>query len=232
MLEVPDVARVRRRADVTREGGPLNPETPLLVQVSRWDALKDMGGVLRAFAEHIAPRTDASLVLAGPDADSIADDPEGVGELNALLEQWRSLDEPTRKRAHIVCLPMADDVENALMVNALQRHASVVAQKSLHEGFGLTVCEAMWKGRPVVSTRVGGIQDQIEHEQHGLLIDDPENLEAFGEAVVSILNDATRADRLSGAARDRVLDRFLITRTLTDYATLFARIDGETPPSP
>jgi trehalose synthase len=112
---------------------------------------------------------------------------------------------------------MADLDENALMVNALQRHARVIAQKSLAEGFGLTVAEAMWKARPVVASRVGGIQDQIVHRESGFLLDDPHDLAAFGEAITVLLEDPELAEETGRAARERVRDRFLSVRSLLDY---------------
>jgi trehalose synthase len=111
-----------------------------------------------------------------------------------------------------------DDVEeNAIIVNALQRHARVVVQKSLAEGFGLTVAEAMWKARPVVASRIGGIQDQIDDGHCGVLLDDPHDLAAFGAAVSGLLADRERAERMGDAARERVRERFLSSRSLLDY---------------
>ena len=89
---------------------------------------------------------------------------------------------------HLACLPMDDLEENAAMVNALQRRADVVVQKSIAEGFGLTVAEGMWKARPVVATRIGGIQDQIVDGETGLLLDDATDLPAYGAAVTSLLS--------------------------------------------
>jgi len=96
----------------------------------------------------------------------------------------------------------------------------VVVQKSLAEGFGLTVAEAMWKGRPIVASRVGGIEDQIEHGQSGFLIDDPRDLEAFGHAVVRLLDDRADADRLGHDARRRAIRQFLAPRHLVEQARL------------
>src|SRR4029450_5427773 len=104
----------------------------------------------------------------------------------ALREQ---LPAEARSRIHLASLPMEDDEENAIMVNALQRHARVVVQKSTAEGFGLTVAEAMWKGRPLVASRVGGIQDQVIDGETGLLLEDPSDLSAFGAAVSFLLDD-------------------------------------------
>jgi trehalose synthase len=93
----------------------------------------------------------------------------------------------------------------------------VVVQKSLAEGFGLTVAEAMWKARPVVASRIGGIQDQIVDGRSGVLLDDPRDLAAFGDAVADLLADSERAERIGDAARERVRDDFLSSRSLLDY---------------
>ena len=113
---------------------------------------------------------------------------------------------------------------NTLIVNALQRTADVVVQKSLAEGFGLTVAEAMWKRRAVVASRIGGIQDQIEHGVSGLLLEDPSQLEAFGAAVLELLGDAERARAMGDAAHERVRERYLGTHSLLDYLALFERL--------
>jgi trehalose synthase len=115
---------------------------------------------------------------------------------------------------------MDDIEENAAMVNAIQRHADVVLQKSLAEGFGLTVAEAMWKARPVVAGRVGGIQDQIVDGVSGVLVDDPADLAAVAEAIDGLLADPDRAKAIGEAARQRVLDEFLGSRHLVQYMNL------------
>jgi trehalose synthase len=111
-------------------------------------------------------------------------------------------------------------------VNALQRHAAVVVQKSLHEGFGLTVTEAMWKARPVVASAVGGIQDQIEDGLSGILLKEPTNLDAFAEALRGLLENPAAAARLGAAAKQRVREHFLGVRHLIQYAELFQRFLG------
>ena len=138
--------RVDRVADM---GGSaqVDGSVPLVVQVSRWDRLKDPAGVLAGFVEGIAPRTDAHLLIAGPAVAAVTDDPEGLEVFEEVLARRAALPEEMRARVHLVSLPMDDPAENAAMVNALQRRATVVVQKSLAEGFGLTVAEAMWKGR-------------------------------------------------------------------------------------
>ncbi len=214
--------RVDRRADVLRAGPAPTWETPLVVQVSRWDPLKDPVGVLQGFAMLVnghAP-AGAHLVLAGPSTTGVTDDPEQGGVWAEVVAAWRALPDGARQAVHLVCLPMDDVEENAAIVNALQRHASVVVQKSLQEGFGLTVTEAMWKARPVVASAVGGIQDQIEHRDSGLLLDDPGDLEGFAALLQQLLEDRDCAERLGGAARERVRQRFLGTRHLLEYARL------------
>jgi trehalose synthase len=121
---------------------------------------------------------------------------------------------------------MADSEENAAMVNALQRHAAVVVQKSLEEGFGLTVTEAMWKARPVIGSATGGIQEQIEDGVSGLLLKDPEDLQAFGTLIQRLLGDPKAAARLGEAARERVRRDFLGLRQLMQHAELLEHIDA------
>jgi trehalose synthase len=214
-------ARVDHVADIVRAGPPPPPDTPLVVQVSRWDTLKDMAGVMHAFAEFVDHGSDAQLVLAGPNVSGVADDPEGAEVLEDCLAQWRDLPHAARARIALVCLPMTDAEENAIIVNALQRHAAVVAQKSLQEGFGLTVSEAMWKGRPVVGGAVGGIVDQIVDGETGRLVD-PDDLQAFGTAVAELLADPARADEMGQAAKERTRQHFLASRHLVQYADLIA----------
>lgn len=201
----------------------------IVVQVSRWDRLKDMAGVMTAFGMvEGAGLDDVHLVLAGPETSGVTDDPEGAAVLAECHEVWEGLPARTRRRTHLVSLPMADVAANALLVNALQRRADVVVQKSLVEGFGLTVAEAMWKGRPVVASRVGGIQDQIRHERDGLLVDDPRDLQAFADTVRRVLTDAPLAERLGRAARARVLDQYVGDRHLERWAALFeAMVTGD-----
>ena len=163
-----------------------------MVQVSRWDRLKDPLGVLAGVRRARArARRTPHLLLAGPDVHAVADDPEGAEVFAEVEAAWRELPAEVRRRVHLALLPMDDADENAVIVNALQRRADVVVQKSLAEGFGLTVAEAMWKGRPVVASRVGGIQDQIEDGRTGFLVD-PGDLRAFGERVSALLRRPAR----------------------------------------
>ena len=132
--------------------------------------------MLGAFAGHVASHGAAHLLLVGPSTAAVADDPEGAQVLDAVRAAWHDLPAAIRRRVHLCSLPMDDVEENAAIVNALQRHADVVVQKSLAEGFGLTVAEAMWKQRPVVASRIGGIRDQIEDGRSGVLLSDPRDL--------------------------------------------------------
>jgi trehalose synthase len=204
----------------------------VVVQVSRWDRLKDPLGVMQGFAEHVAPRSDAHLILAGPSVEAVADDPEGQEVLNETRAAWAKLPADSSERIHLVCLPMEDGAENAAIVNALQRRAEIVVQKSIAEGFGLTVAEGMWKGRPVVASRIGGIQDQIEDGTTGMLIDDPHDLAAYGAALNRLLQDPERAARIGNDAQERVRDEFLGPRHLMQYIHLIRKLvaEGEPPP--
>jgi trehalose synthase len=229
VFERPDGSpgRVELRADVVRLGPAPHWTQPLVVQISRWDPLKDPEGVIHGFARLVDGRApaDAELVVAGPNVTAVADDPEGGAVFDGVIRIWRELPHAIRQRIHLASLPTADVDENAIIVNALQRHAAVVVQKSLHEGFGLTVTEAMWKGRAVVASAVGGIQDQIEDGVNGILLKDPRDLAEFARAVAGLLEDPEWARRLGKAARERVRERFLGVRHLLQYAELFERLD-------
>ncbi len=176
-------------------------DLPLVVQVSRFDRWKDPKGVIEAF--HLARKeVDCTLVLLGNVA---TDDPEGD-------EVYRSLLDYCEERVHILTH------EDTALVNALQRRADVVLQKSIREGFGLTVTEAMWKGAAVIGGDVGGIRYQIENGTNGMLVSSPEEA---GEAIVTLLRDEGLRARIGEAARESVRKRFLMTRLLEQYLDLF-----------
>jgi trehalose synthase len=218
--------RVDRAADVVREGLPPLDTAPLIVQVSRWDRLKDPSGVLAGFARlDEASARGAHLVLAGPSTGGVSDDPEGAHVLASVIADWRRLPNHVRHRVHLASLPTADVDENAAMVNALQRHAAVVVQKSLAEGFGLTVAEAMWKSRPVVASAVGGIQDQLEDGVQGVLLRDPRDRGAFAAAIAGLLDDPDAARRMGELGHARVLARFLGIESLLRYGSLIESLD-------
>jgi trehalose synthase len=216
--------RINRRVDILQTGPPPPADAPTVVQVSRWDHQKDMQGVMDGFAEHVDPFHGAHLLLVGPAVTGVADDPEAAEVLEECTERWRALPHAARSRIHLACTPMADPDEAAAIVNALQRHAAVVVQKSIAEGFGLTVAEAMWKARPIVASAVGGIVDQIVSGAHGLLVADPRDLASFGSAVETLLRDRTEAARLGANARARANAEFLGDRHLEQYGRLLAQL--------
>jgi trehalose synthase len=215
---------VEREMSLVQEA-PIAPGTPIVTQVSRWDALKDPLGVMKGFAEGVVPHSDAHLVLAGPDVEAVDDDPEGREMLERCKAAREDLAPEVRERVHLAALPMDDREENAAMVNALQAGSDVVVQKSLAEGFGLTVSEAMWKGRPVIGSRVGGIQDQIADGETGRLVDACD-LDDFAGAVRDLLSDREGAQRCGDNARRRVQERFLGPRHLEQYLELFEALRG------
>lgn len=181
-------------------------DLPLVVQVSRFDKWKDPQGVIEAF--NIARREiDATLVLVGNVA---TDDPEGQ-------EVFASLCKCAGERIRIL------SVQDSALVNALQRRAAVVLQKSLREGFGLTVTEAMWKGTPVIGGRVGGIRHQIEDGINGFLV---ENVEQAAQRIVQLLRDRALRERLGKKAKAAVRARFLMTRLMEDWLDLMASFEA------
>ncbi len=218
--------RHARPARVVREGAPPAPNVPLVVQVSRWDPMKDMIGVLTGFVEHVSRSTGAHLLLAGPAVEGVDDDPEAVQVWDRAVTAWQSLAAADRARVHLAAIPMGDLEENALVVNALQRHAAVVVQKSRAEGFGLTVAEAMWKSRPVVASAVGGIVDQVVDGETGFL-HEPDDLESFGRLVTYLLETPAEARRLGMNARRHVAEHFLADRHLLQWVELLERMLGK-----
>jgi trehalose synthase len=210
---------VRRHDDLLVGGTPPPVEARLAVQVSRWDRLKDMGGVLSGYTEHLDAMPDGThLMLVGPAVDGISDDPEGAAVLAECTKQWHRLPLQAQKRTHLVTLPMDDVDENAHLTNAIRHHAAVLLQKSLVEGFGLTVTEALWRARPVIASATGGITEQITDGVNGLLVSDPGDLKAFANTLAELFYDDERAGRLGQAGRARVQEHFLVDRHLIQYA--------------
>ena len=146
--------------------------------------------------------------------------------LTELRDTWLAQRMTRRERIHIANLPTADVDENAVIVNALQRRADVVVQKSLAEGFGLTVTEAMWKDRPVVAGRVGGIVEQIDDGVHGVLVDPRDLRRVRARRSYGLFDDRDRAAALGRAAHERVRDRFLPPQYLAAYLELIEAVLG------
>lgn len=186
-------------------------DKPLLVQVSRFDKWKDPLGVLQVYAL-VRKEVECGLVLVG---NMATDDPEGPEIFLRVQERAKSLPD-----VHLIT------ASDELLVNALQRAAAVVLQLSLREGFGLTISEALWKGTPVVATRVGGIPLQVIPEQTGLLVD-PQDYPAAAAAVIRLLRDHDLRTRLGIQGREHVRQNFLITRLLRDRLRLFRAVLGK-----
>ena len=183
-------------------------DKPIVTQVSRFDPWKDPEGVLEVF-EKVKKQVDCRLAYC---YNMASDDPEGVKIYQRMLKAAKSyLDQGD------VLFVRGDD---PLLVNVLQRISRVVLQKSIREGFGLTVMEAMWKGTPVVASNVGGIPNQIQDGVTGLLVE-PHDLDGCAEKVVTLLEDADIASEIGDRARKHVREHFLITRHLLDYLNLF-----------
>jgi trehalose synthase len=186
----------------------LDPERPLLLQVSRFDRFKDPVGVIRAY-RLVRARIPVQLVLAGGAA---SDDPEGAAILDEVRRE--AGDDPD---IHVLLLP--SDAHTT--INALQRRADVVLQKSLREGFGLTVTEALWKGKPVIGGRTGGITLQVIDHHTGFLVSTPEGA-AF--RIRYLLNAPELVETMGEKGRRIVRENFLLTRHLREYLTLMVAL--------
>jgi trehalose synthase len=218
------------------------PFRPVVLQVSRWDRLKGWRGLLDGFAKmkrelstRLLPLGTRErrvlefvrLVLAGPDARSIEDDPEAVEVLAELGSAYRGLEPAVQRDVAILTLPMVSKKDNALMVNVLQRCATVVAQNSLQEGFGLTVTEAMWKRCAVLGTHAVGIRQQIRQGIEGHLLSDPEDPGEIADALTALLAN-TRTRRAYGqAGQRRVHEEFLVFTQVRRWVELLAAIAKE-----
>ncbi|MFA6384486.1 MAG: glycosyltransferase [Candidatus Omnitrophota bacterium] len=182
----------------------LKKDKPIVTQISRFDRLKDPLGVIDAFLQ-VRKYIDCQLVLAGGTAK---DDPEGFKVLEEVQEKAKN-----NRDIHILLLP-----QNDIEVNALQRASDVIVQKSLKEGFGLTVSEALWKAKPVVASNVGGIPLQIKHKYSGLL---SHSVEGTSFAIKQLLSSPEYAKKLGENGRAHIKNNFLITRHLKEYMLLF-----------
>ncbi len=183
----------------------IDSSRPIITQISRFDYLKDPVGVIAVY-QQVKEHIDCQLVLAGGGA---TDDPEGMKVLEDVTAA--AAGDPD---IHVIFLPPASDLE----INALQRASAVVLQKSLKEGFGLTVAEALWKARPVIASAVGGIPLQIAHKYSGILT---RSIEGTAYYVKQLLNEPDYAERLGRNGREHIKNNFLITRHIRDYLLLF-----------
>lgn len=182
-------------------------DLPIVAQISRFDKWKDPEGVIRAF-KIARKEVDATLILLG---NMATDDPEGK-------EVYESLLECQEERIIII------SVQDTALVNALQRKAAVIIQKSIREGFGLTVTEAMWKGTPVIGGNVGGIKYQIQDGENGFLV---QNEKECAERMVTLLRNPAMCDEMGRKAKERVKDNYLLSRYLEQYLDLFSSFKPE-----
>jgi trehalose synthase len=178
---------------------------PIITQISRFDYLKDPVGVIKAY-KLVKRHVDCQLVLAGGGA---TDDPEAMKVLEEVHREAEN--DPD---IFVLFLPPGSDIE----INALQRASDIVLQKSLREGFGLTVAEALWKGKPVIASAVGGIPLQIAHKYSGIL---SHSIEGTAYWIKQLLNEPEYAKKLGTNGREHIKYNFLITRHIRDYLLLF-----------
>jgi len=183
---------------------------PIITQVSRFDQLKDPVGVIEVY-KLVKKQIDCQLVLAGGFA---SDDPEGAQVLNEVLAAANN--DPD---IFVLSLPPFADLE----INALQRASTVILQKSIKEGFGLTVTEALWKGKPVVASAVGGITLQIIHNFTGMLV---HSIEGAAFQVRHLINNPRLAKKMGEYGREHVREKFLITRKIRNYLLLLIALDN------
>ena len=195
--------------DGTFDSFGLDPGNPVITQISRFDRFKDPLGVISAYHQAKIFVPSLQLVLAGGGA---SDDPEGELVLNEVRDAAR--DDPD---VHVLLLP----ADAHRVINALQRASDIVLQKSLREGFGLTVTEALWKGKPVIGGNVGGIRLQVINYHTGFLVDTPEGAAL---RIRYLLHNRARMEEMGAKARDFVCENFLLTRQLREYLTLMVAL--------
>jgi trehalose synthase len=213
-------------------------QRPIVTQISRWDRLKGFAPLLQGFARMKEPsffdRNATSdrdrrrlsltrLVLAGPDPESVSDDPEGQEVFNEICGLWHDLPPEIQRDVAIITLPMTSRRINALMVNALQRCSSIIAQNSLQEGFGLTVTEAMWKRRPVLGTHAAGLREQVKDGVHGRLTPQAEDPEGIAHTIHEMMNAAEARKRWARNARRHVSERYLVFTQVRRWLEVLAQ---------
>jgi trehalose synthase len=185
----------------------IDDKRPILTQISRFDKWKDPEGVIDVFMK-VREKVDCQLVLMG---NTASDDPEGIKVYENVLNKAAN---------HADIKVLLNVEENDEMVNSLQRKSDVVIQKSLKEGFGLTVTEAMYKGTPVVASNVGGIALQIVNGENGFL-HNPEDIDGFSESIVKLIKDKELKSEMGNKAREHIKNNFLITRLMSDWLDVF-----------
>jgi len=195
--------------EITRHCKKFNilTDKPIITQVSRFDRLKDPSGVIKVFRK-VKSKIDCRLVLCGSMA---VDDPEGI----KIYEQILNCAQKMIDKKDIIIF----NVESDILVNVLQRISSVIIQKSIKEGFGLTVSEALWKETPVVASNVGGIPLQITDGKNGFLVE-PLDYNGFADRIIYLLENPSIAEKIGKNGKEVVREKFLITRLFEDYIDL------------
>ncbi len=188
----------------------LNPEKPLITQISRFDYAKDPVGVIEAF-KLVKNHIDCELVVGGSLAD---DDPEGMEVYSKVVDAAQG-----RKDIHILLIPPFSDLE----INALQRASTIILQKSIKEGFGLTVAEALWKSRPVIAGAAGGIPLQVKNGLTGYLV---HTIEGAAYRMRYLLRNPEVAQKLGINGKEHVRENFLITRQLGEYLEIMLCLEA------
>jgi len=211
---------------------------PIVLQVSRWDRLKGWRPLMHAFRKlkrelssgngdptHRRRMELVRMVLAGPDPESIQDDPEGQVVLNELIADYAGFEPEIQADIALVTLPMVSPRENALMVNVLQRSASIVVQNSLREGFGLTLTEGMWKHNAVLGNhRAVGLRQQVRDEIDGRMVHDPEDIDELAHTLEAMLADPASRVRWGQSAQRRCHDHFLVLSQLRHWLHTLADV--------
>ncbi|MAD97958.1 MAG: group 1 glycosyl transferase [Flavobacteriaceae bacterium] len=236
--------RVRR---VMPDGsfGPVNAKSPLdiiwyptVFQVSRWDRLKGFKELMDAFillkkrskdpngksAFNTKRIKTTRLVLAGPDPKFVADDPEGNQVLQELINTYSELPKEFQDDIALLLLPMDNQKENALIVNALQLASNIVVQNSLQEGFGLTATEAMWKRKCVLVSGAAGLNHQVQHGVNGIMNKNPKDIEALTSTLEFMLNNPHDREAWGFNAQVRVIENFTLFSPLYDFIELWVKI--------
>lgn len=218
-------------------------ERPLILEISRWDRLKGWTELVQGFADmklnpskyvdsknansadHLNFIKRMGLVLAGPDSSKIADDPEGLEVFISLVDQICSYPIEIQNSIAMISLPLDSRWQNALIVNALQRVASIVVQNSIREGFGLTLLEAMWKQRPCIGTIACGLRQQLRPEIDGLLIKNPNSSESVAETINAMIQlGPEKRELFARNAKKRAIDNFLVYTQVTNYLNAILQV--------
>lgn len=218
------IGAVRRHYDLVLGGQTIDPNAPLVLQVNRWDQLKDVPGVMRGFAGMVGLDPAPHLAVVGPTIGDSHRQEEAARSFAECEKLWHQLPQGVRHRIHLIRMPQDDPEETSYLINALQHHATIVVQKSLAEGFGLAITEALWKSKPVVVSGVGGLAEQVHHDITGLVVDDATDLAGFSTSVATLLTDPQRAARLGAAGRERVREHYLADRHLLQFADLLLQL--------